>query len=89
MKMAVVEIACEMFKALAGETTYLDGAVGATMFGLTVDYRRFGDPTDQSTMNLAGLNWVQRFISAGDVPSGAQILAPELDDGWQIYQRAA
>jgi hypothetical protein len=89
MKMAVAEIACEMFAGLAGESTTLDGAVSATMFGLTVDYRRFGDPTDQATMNMAGLNWVQRFISVGDVPSGAQILAPELDDGWSIFQRAA
>ena len=88
MKMAVVEIACEMLKGLSGETTYLDGAVSATMFGLTVDYRRFSDPTDQATMNMAGLHWVQRFVSTGDLV-GAQILAPELDDGWDLYQRAA
>lgn len=89
MKMAVSEIACEMFAGLTGEDTTLDGAIGATMFGLTINYSRFSDPTDQATMNLAGLNWVRRFINTADVSRGAQILAPEIDDGWELYQRAA
>ena len=88
-KLAVNEIACDMFAGLTGGDTSLpDGAVSASLNGLFVDWRRFGNPTDQATMTLAGLQWVQRYMATVSEGAHTQILAPELDDGWQLFQHA-
>lgn len=90
MKLAVAEIACDIAKALNGQDHELpDGVVSATMNGLTIDWRRFSDPTDQNTMTFAGLPWTQRYLTTMPAKKMVQVLAPELDDGWSLFQVAA
>jgi len=87
--LAAAEIACDIFKALAGEEHALpQGTVSASMHGVTVDFRRFGNPTDPSTMELVGMPWTERFLSSMPTVRGTQIISPETWDGWDLYQRA-
>jgi hypothetical protein len=88
MRLAAAEIACDVFAALAGAEHVLpQGTVSAIAYGLQVSFLRFGDPTDQATMTLAGLAWTQRFLASMPTSKDTQILAPEIDDGWDLYQR--
>ena len=89
MKLAVTEVACDVFKAIAGLDHVLpQGTVSAMMQGVRIDFRRFSDPTEQATMDLAGLGWTNRYLATMPTDIGTQILSPELDSGWELYQLA-
>lgn len=91
-RLAAGELACDFLAALTDQEHLLpDGVVAATMHGVTVDFRRFSDPTDQSTMEMAGLVWLQRFLNSVGTgsPPLTRIMATEIDDGWSLYSVAA
>jgi hypothetical protein len=87
MKNAAAEIACDILKTVAQERVPVDGVQSANVYGESVSYARFGDPTDQETMNLAGLGNVRRFMSSvGAVRYGA-FTSNDLMRGWNLYER--
>jgi hypothetical protein len=89
MSTAAGEIACDTFKWILNQDSLLPAGVASVIAGgVVASYFRFSDPTDQTTLNLAGLTMVQRFLqTVPGKPSGAEIISPELDDGWTLYQR--
>lgn len=87
MKLAAAEIACDYLHQLAGEREPADGIQSANVYGETVAYTRFGDPTDQTTMSLAGLGQVRRFIAAAGALSLSAIASNDLMRGWTLYER--
>lgn len=89
MTMAAAEIACDTFAMLAGGDHILPvGIVSAIAYGTSMNWRRFSDPTEQKTMDLAGLTMVNRFLQSLPQVTGAEVMSPELDDGWELWQRA-
>lgn len=86
-KAAAGEIACDMLSHLNIERETNDGVVAATGYGITESYTRFGDPTDQETRNLAGLAWLRRFVSSYGGARPAAIWSPELDYGWELFEK--
>jgi hypothetical protein len=86
MVAAAAEIACDIVSHYAHERETTDGLVAASGFGISMDFRRFGDPTDQETQNLAGLNWLRRFVVAHGGGRPGAIWCPELDNGWTLYE---
>jgi hypothetical protein len=58
--------------------------VSAVAYGVSVDYRRFSDPTDQETMALAGLSWIRRFVLAHGGAGYAAIDSNDLHNGWEL-----
>lgn len=87
MRLAAAEIGCDILHSLAQERQVEDSASSATVYGETVSYTRFGDPTDQSTMTLAGLGQVRRFIASVGALMPAAIISNDLMRGWTLYQR--
>lgn len=87
MKAAAAEIACDMISRLTNDRITVPGATGATSYGTTVSNIRFGDPTDQEAQNLVGLHWFRRFVSANGGGRPSALYSPDLDSGWQLYER--
>lgn len=89
MTLAAAEIACDIFAFMAGQDHMLpQGVVAAAAYGMQMDFRRFSDPTNQATMDLAGLVWTSRFLQSIPESRGTEILSPELDDGWSLFALA-
>lgn len=87
MKNAAAEIACDILNTIAQDRQPADGIQSANVYGETVSYTRFGDPTDQESMNLAGLGNVRRFVSAQGAMRFSAITSNDLMRGWQLYER--
>lgn len=87
MKNAAIEIACDILKTVAQERQPSDGITTANVYGESVGFTRFGDPTDQQTMNLAGLGNVRRFISSVGAAMYGTIHSNDLMRGWTLFVR--
>jgi hypothetical protein len=83
-QMAVNDIVCEILTKMDGDRETEDGAVSAVAYGVSLDYRRFGDPTDQETMALAGLSWIRRFVLAHGGANYSVIDSNDLHNGWEL-----
>ncbi len=86
MTMAAAEIACDTFAFLGGGDHILPiGVVSAAAYGMSMGFYRFGDPTDQKTLDLAGLTWTNRFLNSLAETGGTEVISPEIDDGWELW----
>lgn len=83
-RLAVNDIVCEVLTKLEGARETDDGAVSVVAYGVSIDYRRFGDPTDQETMALAGLSWIRRFVLANGGANYAVVDSNDLHNGWRL-----
>lgn len=87
MRAAAAEIACDILTLFASEQRQpIDGATSATGYGSTISFQRFGDPTDQQTMNLAGLGWVRRFVASVGAINQTAIISNDMLRGWSMYE---
>jgi hypothetical protein len=87
MRLAAAEIGCDILRTIANERDTPEGIQSATVYSETVAYQRFGDPTDQQTMNLAGLGQVRRFIAAAGAIRYGAFTSNDLLRGWTLYVR--
>jgi hypothetical protein len=87
MRNAALEIACDILSTVAQERKPSDGITTANVYGESVGFTRFGDPTDQQTMNLAGLGNVRRFISSVGATMYGSIYSNDLMRGWTLFER--
>ena len=86
---AVGELACDALSHLVAERETDDGAVAATGYGVSLDYRTTVSQaqTATETLALAGLSWLRRFVAANGGARPAALWATELDYGWTLYER--
>lgn len=87
MREAAAEIACDILSTLAHLRETADGVQTASVYGVTQSYTRFGSPTDQQTMTLAGLGQVRRFVAAAGAISYSAFVSNDLKRSWKLYTR--
>jgi hypothetical protein len=89
MTLAAAELACDVFSWLAGGDHILPaGVASATAYGLSMATRLPFDPKRKKGLDLSGFTWVERFLGSLPETKGAEVMSPELDDGWDLWQRA-
>jgi hypothetical protein len=90
MRLAAGEIACDMFAFLTGGEHLLPaGLVSAVIYGVTTNTRLpYDTKTGRPKIDLSSFPWVTRFLESLPTTRGTQILSPELDDGWTLFQHA-
>lgn len=89
MSLAAGEIACDVFSYLAdGKHLLPAGWVSAVVYGVNVNTRLpYDTKTGKPKIDLSSFPWVSRFLESLPSTRGTEILSPELDDGWTLFQR--
>lgn len=87
MRLAAAEIGCDILRTISNERDTPEGIQSANVYSETVAYQRFGDPTDQQTMTLAGLGQVRRFVAAAGAVKYGAFTSNDLLRGWTLYVR--
>lgn len=89
MTLAAGEIACDIFSFMAGGDHLLPaGVASAVAYNVTMNTRLPFDPTRGQKLDLSTFTWVSRFLDSLPSTSGTEIISPETDDGWTLFQRA-
>ncbi len=88
MRFAAAEIACDAFKFIVGAETLLPaGVVSAVAYGVAMNTRLPFDPTrTNKSLDLTGFTWVPKFLNSLPTTNGTEVISPELDDGWSLWQ---
>ena len=64
-----------------------DGVTSMSVYGLQVDFRRYGEAAGDVAIQQAGFEQVNKLINRYPVMSEAHVFAPELSRGWSYYER--
>jgi len=85
VRAAAAEIACDLLKRWTDDLP--DGITSMTVYGMTVDFRRYGEATGDTAVQQAGFEQVAKLMNRYPVNRQVTVIAPELMRGWSYYER--